>query len=379
MTECSKWVGMDVHKNSIVVAVLEGDQREDEAFTASITNEPKAIRRMMKRLRRDGAELRTCYEAGPCGFALHRLLNEMGISSAVIAPSLIPKKAGDRIKTDRRDARKLASLYRADLLTEIAVPDEDQEAIRDLVRSRESVVRDVRAARHQLLKFLLRRERIFRDTRNWTQAHRAWIRRQEFDHTAAQKAFEHYRTHLDYLEQRQAELDAEIVFIAQDEPYRDAVGRLICLRGIKELTAMILISEIYDFRRFATAPAFSAYIGLVPSEHSSGGPGGEKRGPITKTGNTHVRRALIEAAWHYRHKPSLQGALKRRVEGQDPGIVQHSWTAQKRLHRTYWRMVSKGKQTPVAATAVARELAGFVWALMVDDDLRPNDIANVNA
>lgn len=371
MTECTKkWVGMDVHKANIVIAVLEDDQPQDEAFTITINNEPKAIRRLMKRLGRGGSELRTCYEAGPCGFELHRMLWSMGVTCDVIAPSLIPKKAGERIKTDRRDARKLASLYRAGLLTSIAVPDEDQEAIRDLVRAREAVVRDVRASRHQLLKFLLRRGRIFRETRNWTQKHRAWIRQQVFEHAATTKAFEHYRTHLEYLEERLSELNAEIVSIAQDEPYKEVVGRLMCLRGVKEITAMVLISEIYDFRRFATAPQFAAYLGLVPSEHSSGGPGHERRGGITKTGNKHARRVLIEAAWHYRSRPSIQGNLKQRIEGQTPGVVRHAWKAQRRLHKTYWRMVSSGKQTPVAATAVARELAGFVWALMVDDDLR---------
>lgn len=370
MQKFTKWVGMDVHKSSIVVAVLEDDQAESEAFTVTIENEPKAIRRLMKRLGRDGSELGTCYEAGPCGFDLHRMLDEMDIACDVIAPSLIPKKAGERIKTDRRDARKLASLYRAGLLTSISVPNEDQEAIRDLVRSRESVVRDVRAARHQLIKFLLRRGRIFRETRNWTLKHRAWIRRQIFEHAATQKAFEHYRTHLEYLEERRSELEAEIKAIAEDEPYQSAVGRLMCLRGVKVITAMILISEIYDFRRFASAPAFTAYLGLVPSEYSSGGPGHQKRGGITKTGNSHVRRALVEAAWHYRHQPSLKGALKERITGQPPGVVRHAWKAQRRLHRTFWKMVAKGKQTPVAATAVARELAGFVWALMVDGDLR---------
>lgn len=375
MTECIKWTGMDVHKNSIVVAVLEDDQPQAEALTVTLDNDPKAIRRLVKRLGRDGSDLRICYEAGPCGYELHRLLTEMGICCEVIAPSLIPKKAGDRIKTDRRDARKLASLYRADLLTTIAVPDEDQESIRDLVRAREAVVRDVRAARHQLIKFLLRRGRIFRETKNWTQKHRAWIRRQQFEHAATHKAFEHYRNHLEYLEERLSELDAEIVSIAQDEPYSEAVGRLMCLRGVKEITAMVLISEIYDFRRFPTAPEFTAYLGLVPSEHSSGGPGHEKRGGITKTGNKHVRRILVEAAWHYRSRPSIQGDLKKRIEGQPPGIVRHAWKAQRRLHRTYWKMVSSGKQTPVAATAVARELAGFVWALMVDDNLRQEAVA----
>lgn len=375
MTECIKWVGMDVHKNSIVIAVLEDDQPRKEALTVTIDNDPKAIRRLVTRLRRGGSELRVCYEAGPCGYELYRQLTDMGVCCEVIAPSLIPKKAGDRIKTDRRDARKLASMYRGDLLTTISVPDEDQESIRDLVRAREAVVRDVRAARHQLVKFLLRRGHIFRETRNWTLKHRAWIRRQQFEHAATHKAFEHYRTHLEYLEERHAELEAEIVSIAQDEPYRAVVGRLMCLRGVKEITAMILISEIYDFRRFATAPEFTAYIGLVPSEHSSGGPGHEKRGGITKTGNKHARRALIEAAWHYRHHPTLQGALKKRIEGQDPGIVRHAWKAQRRLNRTYWKMVAKGKQTPVAATAVARELAGFVWALMVDEDLLQEEAA----
>ena len=368
MSEFIRWVGMDVHKDAIVVAVLE-DQDPAEADSVTIRNEPKAVRRLMSRLGRQGADLRICYEAGPCGFELQRQLTALGLSCAVIAPSLIPKKSGERIKTDRRDARKLASLYRAGLLTTIAVPDEDQEAIRDLVRARESVVRDLRAARHQVVKFLLRRGRIFRETRNWTQKHCAWVREQQFEHTAAQKAFEHYRTHLEYLEERLGELEAEIEAIAADEPYGTAVGRLMCLRGIQVIGAMVLISEIYDFRRFGTAPEFAAYLGLVPSEHSSGGPGHEKRGGITKTGNAHVRKALIEAAWHARHRPSLQGSIKERIRGQPPGVVRHAWKAQRRLNRTFWRMVTKGKPTPVAVTAVARELAGYVWALMVDEDL----------
>jgi len=293
----------------------------------------------------------------------------------VIAPSLIPTKAGDRVKTDRRDAKKLASLYRAGLLTAVAVPGEDQEAIRDLLRARESVVKQVRAARHQLGKFLLRHERIFRETKNWSQKHRAWIARQEFKHAATRKTFEHYRTPLVYLEERLSELEAEVESIAKDEPYRAAVGRLSCLRGIKTLTAMILISEIYDFHRFATADRFSAYLGLVTSEHSSGGPGHERRGSITKTGNTHARRVLVEAAWHYRHRPTMNKSLKERIEGQPPGVVRHAWKAQRRLHKVYWRMVSKGKPTPVAAVAVARELAGFVWALMTDETLLEREAA----
>lgn len=370
MSESINWVGLDVHKDSVVVAILEGDEPQDNAEILTVQHTSKAVRRLVKRLSAGDTEVRACYEAGPCGYGLHRFLTSLGIVCEVIAPSLIPKKPGDRVKTDRRDAKKLASLYRSGLLTPIAVPGEDQEALRDLLRARQSVVKQVRAARHQLGKFLLRRERIFRETRNWTNKHRAWIARQEFDHVATRKTFEHYRTHLEYLEERLSELEAEIESIAEDEPYREVVGRLSCLRGIKTLTAMTLVAEIYDFRRFPTADRFAAYLGLVTSEHSTGGPGREKRGSITKTGNMHARKILVEAAWHARHKPTLNNkALKERVEGQPPGIVRHAWKAQRRLHKVYWRLVSKGKPTPVAVVAVARELAGFVWALMTDEDL----------
>jgi transposase len=351
---------MDVHKERIVLAILDGE--ETEAETVTIRNTPQALRKLLRRLSPDGGAVHACYEAGPCGYDVQRQLTTLGIDCAEIAPSLIPAKAGDRVKTDRRDATKLASLHRAGLLTPIAVPDEEQEALRDLVRARESVMRQVRAARHQLAKFLLRRGRIYREGRNWTQRHRAWVRAQTFEHPAAQKTCDHYRLHLEYLEQRLAELDGDLAAVGQDEPYREVVGRLSCLRGVNLLTAMILVAEIWDFRRFPSAAAFSSYLGLVPSEHSSGS--SERRGAITKAGNVHVRRALVEAAWHYRHPPSLDGAVGRRVQGQDPAVVQQAFHAQRRLHRTYWKMVNRGRPSSVAAVAVARELSGFLWGLM---------------
>jgi len=361
-----KWVGLDVHKRSIVAAILAGDEEQDHAKILTLSNEPRAIKKLVKKLKKDRCEVAVCYEAGPCGYTLHRQLRKLGVTCDVIAPSLIPKKAGDRVKTDRRDARKLASLYRAGLLTTIYVPDEEQEALRDLVRAREDLTKEIRTARHQLLKFLDRNGRIYLETKNWTKRHWEWIRTLEFTHPAAQTTFEHYRPHLEYLVHRLAEMDAEVEAIAQDEPYREAVGRLGCLRGVSTLTAMTLIAELLDFRRFSSPREFTAYLGLVPSEHSTGGPGKEKRGGITKTGNTHARRVLVEAAWHYRHRPTMKGAIGKRMKGQDTDVVAHAYKAQHRLHRKYWRMANKGKPTQVATTAVARELAGFVWALMND-------------
>jgi len=362
MQHLIKWVGLDVHKRSIVVAILAGDDTQAETLT--ITNEPRSIKKLVKKLRKEPCEVAACYEAGPCGYTLHRQLQQLGVSCDVIAPSLIPVKAGDRIKTDRKDARKLASLYRAGMLTTIHIPDEDQEALRDLVRAREDLTKEIQTARQHLLKFLDRHGWIFTGAHNWTQAHWTWLRKVAFEHPAAKKTFEHYRSHLEYLLQRRGELDAEVEDISQEEPYREAVGRLGCLRGVNTLTAMTLIAELIDFKRFGSPREFTAYLGLVPSERSTGGPDKAKRGGITKTGNVHARRVLLEASWHYRHQPTMRGAIGKRMKGQDTDVVAHAYKAQRRLHRKYWRMVHRGKPTQVATTAVARELAGFVWALM---------------
>jgi transposase len=354
------WVGLDVHKDTIAVCWLRADSQEEE--TREIPNEERAIRTLFKRLANEG-ELRVCYEAGPCGYPVRRQLEQMGIACDVIAPAMIPRRAGDRIKTDSRDARKLARLYRVGELTPIRVPTETEEAVRDLVRCREDLCEDVTRMRHRLLKFLLRHGRIWRDTRNWSDRHWAWLRTQRFDLPSAQRTFDEYLAQLDFGIDRLRTLDAEIATVADKEPWKPLVGRLRCLRGIDTLSALTLLVEIQDFRRFRSPRELMNFVGLVPSIHASGG--SVHRGSITKSGNAHVRRVLVEAAWHYRHRPMMAGRLRERAEGQPEAIRTEAMKAQHRLHKRYRRLVGHGKRPPVAVVAVAREMCGFIWALLV--------------
>lgn len=351
--------GLDVHSGRIVIATLKGQVREPAIL--EIPNDPKVIRRTLKRLAAEAYELRCCYEAGPCGYEVHRQLTAMGIACEVVAPSLIPVKVGDRVKTDRRDASKLARLHRAGELTAITVPTQDQEAVRDLVRARDDVRKDLTAARHRLGKFLLRHGRIFHAT-NWTLKFWAWVDDQQFDRECERLTFEHYVAEVKHLASRREELDREIGRIAQTPPYSASVGKLTCLRGISTLSAMALVCEIGDFRRFESPRQLMAFVGLVPSEYSSGGK--EKRGGITKTGNGHVRRILVEASWSYRHRPDVTSRVRRAHIGQPATIVEYTRRSQHRLHRRYARLVGKGKKPQLAVTAVARELCGFVWGVM---------------
>lgn len=353
-------VGLDVHAERIVIASLVGQAREPAV--SDIPNDPRVIRRTFKRLVTSAYELRCCYEAGPCGFELHRLLTSMGIACEVVAPSLIPVRAGDRVKTDRRDAVKLARLYRASELTTITVPTAEQEAVRDLVRARDDVRKDLIAARNRLTHFLLRHGRIFRGGTKWTQRFWSWAGVQRFEHECERLTFEHYVHQVEHLLARRADLDRELERIAKTEPYASAVAKLTCLRGISILSAMALIAEIHDFRRFESPRQLMAYVGLVPREYSSGGK--EKRAGITKTGSAHARRILTEAAWSYRHRPALGARARHALEGQPPALVEYVQKAQVRLHRRYSRLVAHGKKPQVAIAAVARELCGFVWGVM---------------
>lgn len=354
-------VGLDVHAERIVIASLVGQAKEP--VVRDIPNEPKIVRRALQRLASEAYELRCCYEAGPCGFEVHRQLTAMGIACDVIAPSLIPVRSGDRIKTDRRDASKLARLLRAGELTAITVPSPDQEAVRDLVRARDDVRKDLTAARHRLVKFLIRHGRIYSRGKNWTVRFWSWVRTQRFERECERLTFEHYVHQVEHLAARRAELDMEIGRIASSEPYAGAVAKLTCLRGVSTLVAMVLVAEIGDFRRFESPRQLMAYLGLVPREYSSGGK--EKRGGITKTGNGHVRRALVEAAWAYRSNSALGRRAERSARGKPAAVVEIARRAQRRLTRRYARLVGRGKKSQIAVTAVARELCGFVWSLMV--------------
>lgn len=314
-----------------------------------------------------------CYEAGVSGYDLHRQLIALGVACVVVAPALTPRRPGQRIKTDRRDAAKLVRLFRAGELTPIHVPNEAEEGVRDLLRCRDDVRRDVLRWRHRVLKLLARHGRVYQVGKNWSQRHWRWIREQEFAVPALQRAFEASLFTLKQALVRLAELDKEVLAVAETDAYRTLVGWLRCFRGIDTLSAMILVAEIVDFQRFARPRALMAYLGLVPSEYSSGGT--ERRGALTKAGNSHARRVLVEAAWHYRHRPGLGGALARRSRGQPGIITKHAWRAQQRLHRRYRHLVGHGKRPPIAVAAVARELVGFIWAAMVGRESREHAAA----
>lgn len=361
MQKVITYVGLDVHAERIVMASLEG--KSMDPVVRDIPNDAKVIRRTFQRLAKEAYELRCCYEAGPCGFELHRQLTAMGIACEVIAPGLIPVRAGDRVKTDRRDATKLARLFRAGELASVAVPSADQEAVRDLVRLRESIRRDLTAARSRLQHFLLRHGRSYRSGQGWTKSYWVWLRAQAFDRDGERLTFESYVHEVEHQMARRADVDAEIERVARSEPYAVPVARLSCLRGFATLSALALLAEIGDFRRFQSPRELMSFVGLVPSERSSGA--SVQRGRITKTGNSLVRRTLVEAAWHYRHRPVFGPLAKKATEGQAPQTVEYVRKAHARLHRRYTRLVSRGKKSQVAVTAIARELCGFTWGLMV--------------
>ena len=350
---------MDVHKENIVVTAVNHDSDRPTA-RFEIPNTDTGIHRLVKRLREMG-DVRCAYEAGPCGYELRRFLVSQEIPCEVVAPSLIPKKPGDRVKTDRRDAEKLARLHRMGELTAIRVPTPAQESLRDLVRTREDAKEDALRRRHRLQKFLLRQGRRY-EGRSWTQAHWNWIRSQKFTDDNAQVVLTEYLVALEQELERIQRLNKKIEEESRRPEIASAVAKLRTLRGVDTVTAMTLVSELVDFSRFAKAHELMAFAGLVPSEYSSGGK--EHRGRITKTGNSHVRRVLVEAAWHYRHSPRTTGAaIRKRREGQPPEVIETARKAELRLYKKFTRLVMRGKKTTVAATAVARELAGFVWAI----------------
>jgi len=356
------WVGMDAHKNSIKVAALVPEQADAVEWTEDTTTE--AVRRLARRLQRVApGEVQACYEAGPTGYALQRQLRAAGVGCTVIAPSLTPVKPGTRIKTDRRDARKLAELFRAGLLTEVHPPSETDEALRDLCRCRDDVRVDLLRARHRLSKFLLRRHLIYRQTKHhWGSRHLQWLEQLRFDDAMSQATFDSYFLAVQQIEERQRQLDLQLAAFGSREPYREPVAWLRCFKGIDTVTAVCLVAELHDFRRFRSPRQLAAYVGLVPSEHSSGER--EQRGPITKSGNRHVRRLLIEAAWHHRHRPALSAPLRARREGQPARVLAIADRAQERLCTRYRRMSEAGKVHPKTIVAMARELCGYLWAVL---------------
>jgi transposase len=353
-------IAFDQHAATTVAAVLLPGQRTPALHT--LTSDSPTILRFVKRVARETGGIRCCYEAGPCGFELHRALTAAGIACDVIAPSLIPRRAGDRIKTDRRDARQLAVLYRASALTAIHVPTAHEEAVRDLLRCREDIRTDLLRARHRLSKFLLRHGRRFTAKSTWSLRHHAWLRAQTWPLPALTQTHEAYLRAVDEAVARLRAIDTQLQELVTLEPLRTRVQRLRCFRGMDDITALTIAAELGDPRRFPSARGLMAYVGLIPSEHSSGSK--RARGAITKTGNAHVRRVLVEAAWHYRHHPFIGKQLRRRQLGAPSAALIPAWRAQQRLYRRYQRLAARGKPKQHVVTAIARELTGFVWATL---------------
>jgi len=345
--------------NTIVVGVL--GPGEEMPVVDRVFNDEESIRRLIGRFP-DRRLLSAGYEAGPGGYELHRLLSSMGVGCEVVAPSLIPKGSSDRVKTDRWDAIGLARLHRAGELTAIRVPTPAQEAVRDLVRARGDVLGDRKRTGQRLNAVLLRHGRIWRGGSKWTLAHRAWIGQQVFDEPALNRVMGTYRGGLAAREAELAAVEAELATWAAAPPLATTVAKLGAYRGIAQLTGLTLAAEVVDWRRFATARAFMGFSGLIPSEYSSGER--TRRGHITKAGPVGVRTALIESAWAYQHRPGIGVTLTRRQAGASAQTLARSWTAQQRLHAKYKKMTGRGKPPGVAVVALARELAGFVWAEM---------------
>jgi transposase len=363
MTKGTRFVGLDVHAATIAVAVAEP---EGEVRTLGIIpNEPDAVRRLVKRLA-PAEGLRACYEAGPCGYTLYWQLTQLGVDCHVVAPTLVPVKAGDRVKTDRRDATRLARSFRSGDLTPVWVPDPAHEALRDLVRAREAAKKDERRARHRLQKFLLRHgHRPPARTKAWTERHRRWMATLRFESPAQEATRLDYVTEVEHARDRIVRLERSLDEAVERAPVtvRAVIEALQALRGIAKLAAVTIVAEVGRLSRFAHARRLMGYSGAVASEHSSGPR--IRRGSITKTGNAHLRRIVVEAAWAYRHQPGIGGALRRRQAPLSEPVKAIAWKAQHRLHQRYRRLLGRGKSKQQVVTAIARELLGFIWAIGV--------------
>lgn len=360
MRDCITWIGMDDSANKINVAAFFG-QESSPRQEFVVVNDSSGWGRLAKHLKAMPGEVRCVYEAGVNGYHLQRFLSKHGISCDIAAPSLTPRRAGKRVKTDRLDARALGNLYRAGQLTVIAIPGKEQESLRDLVRSREDALEDQGRARHRLSRFLLRRGLKYQGGKAWTRGHLQWIKNIRFDDARDQMVLGEYRLALEEQSERLQRFDDKIAEVSKQPGYQKKVSYLMALKGIKVLTAMTILAEALDLKRYSDAPAFMAAIGVVPSEDSSGER--ERRGRITKTGNSHMRRVAVESAWHYRHSSAGGKTLKKRREGLPAEVLEIARKADKRLHKKFWHLVNNGKDSRTAAVAVSRELAGFIWAI----------------
>jgi len=360
MTENTLFVGLDVHKKTIAVAIGESTSGAKVGFYGTIENTPEALRALCRKLAKGGQRLHYCYEAGPCGYGVRRRLTELGHRCDVVAPSLIPRRAGDRVKTDRRDAMMLVQTLRAGQLTEVWVPDEAHEAMRDLVRLRAQAVRDLRKARQQLLSFLLRHGRNS-PYRHWTKMHRRWLGELTFAHPAQHLALEEMLQRIERAETLCDRLKQAIAELVPSWSLAPVVHAIQALRGVSLTTAAVLVAEVGSFARFTNPRQLMAYLGLNPSEHSSGAT--VRRGAITKSGNGLARTCLVEAAWTYRFPARVTQIIRDRLQSLPEPIRAVAWKAQVRLSARYRKLIAAGKPAPTAIVAVARELVGFIWAI----------------
>lgn len=354
----TRYVGLDVHKMTVTVAVAEDGA--PPAVFGTIANDPGAVRKLVSQLKR-GGKLSAAYEAGPTGYGLHRQLAELGVECVVAAPALIPRRAGDRVKTDNRDAVMLARLLRSGDLTPVWVPDQEDEALRDLVRARFDAKDDLRRAQHRLVKFLLRQSiQGPAGIKPWSARYLTWLNALQLERRTSQLVLEDYRVAVEVARERVRRLEADLERAAEQSPRLALILALQVLRGVAFLSAVTIVAEVGDFRRFVDAPHFMSFTGLTPSEHSSGQ--SRQQGGITHAGNRYLRHILVQAAHNARFTPSLNGTLKQRLHGLPPDLVNLSVKAQTRLHHRYLHL-DRRIGRPKAVTAVARELAGFVWAI----------------
>jgi transposase len=371
----TKYVGMDVHKETIAVAIAR-EGRGDPAYYGEIANNVEAIRKLVKKVSSNGETVSFCYEAGPCGYEVYRQLVDLGQRCDVVAPSLIPKKSGDRVKTDRRDATTLTRLYRAGELTPVWVPDKEQEAIRDLTRAREDMKAMEGHAKQRLAAFLLRHGKRYPGKTKKAQAYFRWLEGIKFEVAAQQIVLQEYVDTVKHMKGRVEALEEEMRQAMQGWSLAPVVTGLMALRGVELITAMTTVAELGDISRFGSGRQIMAHLGLVPSEYSTGNR--QQRGSITKTGNAHARRVLIEASWCYRSPARKTAQIQRRAEKTSEAVQAIAWKAQKRLHRRFWYLINKGKRPVEACTAVARELSGFIWAIACEV-MRENTVHKAKA
>lgn len=361
MRKIVKYIGLDVHKNSIAIAIAEEGRQREVNFYGVINNDMNQLLKILRKQISQGAEPRCVYEAGPCGYNIYRTLSAKSIDCVVVAPSLIPKRSGDRIKTDRRDAETLAKLHRADELTAVYVPTIEDEALRDLVRAREDMVNALKRSKQQLGAFLLRHHICYSGKSKWTIMYFNWLAGVIMPHPAQQIALQEYIDTIHDCKQRVERIAEQMRQLSKKTKLHDLNKSLQSLRGVSEIVSTTVVSELGDLTRFDSPVKLMAYLGLVPSQHNSGDK--KRTGGITKTGNGHVRRALIEAAQAYRLPARKSRHIMKRTKNLPREVCKIAWQAQVRLCTRYKRLVYRGKNSNLVKTAVARELVGFMWAI----------------